>query len=225
MSGEFGSGGEQGQGSGSFNVNSVGDMTLMRLMRDGGAGSTDQRAASEFVERYLQKLLSLIERNTASRYQSRFDADDVAQSVLMSWVGDVRQGSIHPSCEDEIWKLLSVIALCKVRNRIRFHDAAKRGVGKTASGSQLPFVTAEPGDQDAVEFSETLEALGNSLPERAARVLQLILDGHSVSDIAEELQVSTKSIQRDKKLIGRQLMALLPDDLLEGLEVDEALFD
>lgn len=208
----------------SWNESSVGDLTLIRLLGDDQTGNPNERAAAEFVSRYLEKLLSLIERNTAARYQSRFDPEDVAQSVLMSWIGAVHQGEVHPSCQDEIWKLLSVIALCKVRNRVRFHDAEKRRVARTDSQSALPFVAVEPQEQDAVEFSETLESLAKNLPERASRVLQLILEGHGVAEIAEKLDVSTKTVQREKNRIGKQLMELIPGDLTDGIQIHEDMF-
>lgn len=161
----------------------------------------------------MEKLVSLIQKNIAARFQPRFDAEDVAQSVLNSWFEGVRRRSIHPTSGTEIWPLISVMALNKVRNRIRFHQAERRSVQRSEDGEVYAEEMPDPTSHDAVEFADMLNAISSSLNEDSREVLRLILEGHSVAEISDKLQMSTKTVSRRKKDIRKQILSHLPDDL------------
>lgn len=131
-----------------------GDLTLLGQWKLG-----DQDAANEFHNRYVEKLLSLIQGNIARRFGSRFDADDVAQSVLRTFFGAAADGRLKVSRNDDVWKLLATIALNKVRNQVKFHDAQKRRGGQTAPGPELLDGLGDPTDQDAVEIADLVETM------------------------------------------------------------------
>ena len=64
-----------------------GDKTLLLRWKGG-----QQDAAEEFHRRYVEKLLSLIQKNIARRFSSRFEPADVIQSVMLSFFGAVADG-------------------------------------------------------------------------------------------------------------------------------------
>ena len=192
---------------------SIGDATLLALFRSCTGSEFRQDAAAKFAARYMEKLVSLIQRNIAARFQPRFDAEDVAQSVLQSWFAGVRRRSIHPTSGTEIWPLISVMALNKVRNRIRFHQAERRSVQRSEDGEVSAAEMPDPTTHDATEFEDMLHSIGSSLDEDGRAVLHLILEGYSVAEIAEKLQISTKTVTRRKKEIRRQILSHLPDEL------------
>lgn len=183
-------------------VESAGDVTLVAILKDEGHGEVSEDAARQFCDRYMEKLLSLVKRNLASRYSSRLDPEDVVQSVFRSWFKDAKEGKITAASERDIWKLLSVVALNKVRNKIKFHDAQRRSVQRTSDNDEVIAGVPEPTEGDAQDFLEMMEAVGERLEEKARRTLELLLDGLSVSEIADELGRTTKSIGRYKKQIG-----------------------
>lgn len=196
-----------------MNDSTIGDATLVAMFRSCSGAEIRQEAAAKFADRYMEKLVSLIQRNLAGRFQARFDADDVAQSVMNSWFEGVRKRSIHPTSSSDIWPLISVMALNKVRNRIRFHEAAIRDVRRTEGGDEIFNGIPEPTPDEAVAFEDLLNTVSNALDEQSREVLRMILEGHSVTEIAEQLQVSTKTISRRKMAIREQILKHLPEDM------------
>lgn len=179
-----------------MSIQSAGDLTLVALFRSCTGEDIQQDAAGKFADRYMEKLVSLIQRNISGRFQSRFDAEDVAQSVMRSWFEGVRKRKIHPTSSSEIWPLISVMALNKVRNRIRFNQAGRRDVRQSEAGDEIFDQIPEPTPDDVVAFEDMLQVISDSLDEQSREVLQLILEGYSVTEISERLEVSTKTIQR-----------------------------
>ena len=197
----------------SDSASSVGDATLVALFRSCSGEEIKQDAARQFAERYMEKLVSLIERNISGRFQARFDAEDVAQSVMRSWFEGVKKRKIHPTSSSEIWPLISVMALNKVRNRIRFNQAGIRDVRKSDGGEEVFDGIPEPGPEDAIDFEDTLQTICTALDEQSREVLRLILEGYSVAEISDRLKVSTKTIKRRKDVIRDQILMHLPKEL------------
>ncbi len=195
------------------NLKSPGDLTLIALFRSQGNHDVSEEAAAEFCTRYMEKLLSLVERNLASRFNPRIDPSDLVQSIFRSWFSGARQGRIHPSSKDEVWKLLSVVALNKVRNKVKFHDAKQREISRTVSEDGVFGSMPEPTAEDAVDFMDLVEVVGSRLDDMSRKTLEMILEGRSVEDIASNLGRTTKSVRRYKDRIGAVLQELVNDDL------------
>lgn len=187
------------------------DVSLLRQFAEGNGEDISEEAASEFCARYMAKLMSLVQRNLAGRFAARVDAEDIVQSVLRTWFRRTQAGNLAPASTAEVWKLLSVIALCKVRNKVKFHDAQRRAVARTQGDSEVLGAVPDPTDQDAIEFLDTVRAAGQKMDPMARRTLELILEDRSVEEIAAELGRTTKSVQRYKKQIGTVLAGLLED--------------
>lgn len=200
-----------------------GDMTLTAMFRSGGLPDIQEEAAKQFADRYLEQLLSLIERNTSQRMQVCFSPEDVAQSVLASWFIGVRERRITPAEGDQIWPLISVIALNKVRERIRFHQAGKRDVRKVAGNSDLLEQIAQPTERDALEFQDFLELISSRLSPQNLQILQLTMQGWSMNRIAEYLGVVTRTIRRRKQEIREALLPYLPDSLRQQVQDDDPI--
>lgn len=201
-----------------LNNSSLGDATLLALVRSCAGSEVSEDAAAQFAHRYMEKLLSLIQRNIAARFQPRFDAEDVAQSVLNSWFEGVRRRSIHPTSSTEIWPLISVLALNKVRNRIRFHQAKIRDIRQTEESDGYPDTVPDPTPDEAVIFEDLLQAVSVALSDDGRNVLRLILEGYSVTEIAEKLCISTKTVARRKAEIRKHVLSHLPEELLAVAE-------
>lgn len=181
-----------------------GDLTLLGQWKLG-----DQEAAVQLYSRYVEKLLSLIQRNIARRFASRFDADDVFQSAFRTFFGRVADGRLEVSGHDDVWKILMSIALCKVRNQVKFHDADKRRVGQTASNHELLELLGEPSEQDAVDVADLIEGVIRSLDPQVARTMNMILAGQSQDEIANELGVTTRSVRRYRDQIAEALKRVI----------------
>jgi RNA polymerase sigma-70 factor (ECF subfamily) len=97
------------------------DGSLVRLIRDG-----EQQAATDLFLRYSDRLLNLAKSNTSPQLSPRFDPEDVVQSVFRSFFRRVSDGAYDVPPGEELWRLLLVLSLNKVRRLAKFHRAQKR---------------------------------------------------------------------------------------------------
>jgi RNA polymerase sigma factor (sigma-70 family) len=177
-----------------------GDLTLLSLFRSGLGRSVREDAAAVFVQRYMEKLTSLVERNLSDRFRGRVDAGDVVQDVLASWFRGVGQRRIRPNTPNEIWPLIVNITLFKVRKRIRKETADIR----------------DPGPEEVKDVEDLIENVCSTLPENLRQVFQWTLEDCSVREIASRLDRSTKTIRAYMKRVREHLLLTLPPDLQDA---------
>src|SRR3954451_16216202 len=101
--------------------------SLLRRLR---GGSED--AATQLYRRYAHRLRALARANTSAHLARRVDAEDIVQSVFRIFFTAASQGLYDVPAGEDLWKLLLVIALNKIRAEGVFHQAAKRDIRTTA---------------------------------------------------------------------------------------------
>jgi RNA polymerase sigma-70 factor, ECF subfamily len=153
----------------------------------------DDDAATALYSRYAKQLMSLANRNAGEALAARVDPEDIVQSIFRTFFRRASQGHYQIPDGDELWKLLLVIALNKVRSIAEFHRAAKRDAGQTQT----------LGNYDAGEVEDTSEVLRITieeimveLPEDHQRVVRDRIDGYEIKDIAERNSTSRRSVER-----------------------------
>jgi RNA polymerase sigma-70 factor (ECF subfamily) len=172
----------------------VTDHSLLRRLRNG----SDQ-AATEIYLRYVRRLRALARTRCSADLTRCVDVDDIVQSVFSSFFRGVNQGYYDVPVGEELWKLLLVIALNKIRARGNYHRAAKRDVRLTGGGHNLEDLDRhgyEP-DGTAVAFlqmviDETIE----TLPPQNRAIIILRIEGYEVAEIAERVQRSKRTVER-----------------------------
>jgi RNA polymerase sigma-70 factor (ECF subfamily) len=171
-------------------------------------------AATELYRRYAARLHSLARRQCSDGLARRVDADDIVQSVLFSFFDGARKGFYDVPDGEDLWRLMVVIALNKVRSKRTFHQAAKRDVRLTTSESYLDSQRQE-GDTDSkalqLAIEEALAQLG--APERA--MADLLLEGHAVAEIAAKVGRSKRTVERNLQAIREKLRDLLEEEAHE----------
>jgi RNA polymerase sigma-70 factor (ECF subfamily) len=97
----------------------------------------------------------------------------------------------------------------KARAVGRHHTAGIRDVSAEARpGADAGFfeaVAREPGPDAAAAFVDQIEDLLRGLPDLYARVIEMRLQGYSVSEIATPLGVSCRTVQRALRLLQQRL--------------------
>ncbi len=172
------------------------DGSLIARVREGS-----QDAATAFYSRYAQRLLALAKARTGNDLAARLDAEDIVQSVFGSFFRGANQGLYDAPSGEEIWGLLLVIAMNKIRVKGRHHRAAKRDVRKTLGGDSLLAVGVDSPETD--EAAHTLlrlvldEVLAR-LPVGHREIVQLRLEGHEVGEIAK---MSAKSMRTTERVL------------------------
>src|SRR5438034_7863551 len=126
------------------------DQQLLQRYQQG-----DHEAAEQLYRRYADRLRALTRRKSSAVLASRMDPDDIVQSVFRNFFHAAREGGYDVPPGEDLWKLLLVIALNKIRARGTFHRAAKRDVRRTRRIDGLdPYTLAKenPHGQSGVTF-------------------------------------------------------------------------
>src|SRR6516162_446720 len=107
----------------------VSDHSLLRRVQGG-----QPDASTELYLRYAHRLHALVAAQSSPDLARRVDAEDIVQSVFRTFFRRAAHGHYSVPDGEEIWKLLLVIALNKVRAAGAYHRAAKRDVRQTVGG-------------------------------------------------------------------------------------------
>src|SRR6478752_7985762 len=102
---------------------SISDRSLLRRLQHGQAD-----ASTELYLRYAERLLALTAAQSSAELARRVDPEDIVQSVFRTFFRRVSVGDYDVPDGEEIWKLLLVIALNKIRTTAVHQRAAKRDV-------------------------------------------------------------------------------------------------
>jgi RNA polymerase sigma-70 factor, ECF subfamily len=192
------------------------DHSLLRRIRDG-----EQDAATALYLRYAQRIEALAKAKTSAVLSARIDAEDVVQSVFRTFFRRAFEGHYEVPDGDELWKLLLVISLNKIRTLASFHRAAKRNVAATMTLEQFDFVAGSKvrSDEEALRILEMIidETLVD-LPPAQRDMVRLRIEGHAVSEIAGKTQRSKRSVER----VLQQFRSRLGRLVLEEPPVDDA---
>ena len=172
-----------------------------------GLRSGDSRTESWFWERYGPLLEELAGRHLGGNMQRRFGPDDVAQSACRTFMRRAQLGQYEVPDAASLWRLLSAIALSKVREQARFHRRQRRNVyqetgtddavdNESGDRSDLLFVDRQPTPDDAVAFADQFQQLIGSIAPEEREIVELKLQDRSNSEIARQMRYSERSIRR-----------------------------
>jgi DNA-directed RNA polymerase specialized sigma24 family protein len=174
-------------------------------------------AARLLWRRYFDRLARLAQARLQATAQGPADGEDVALSVFDSFFRGAAEGR-YPRLagRDELWRLLTTLAVCKASNRRRREGRVKRGGGRVISagdyaagnaggGDPLSQVAgAEPGPELAALLIDEIRKRFADLPDESLRIVALRrMEGYTNAEIAAELNCSPRSVERKLELIRR----------------------
>jgi RNA polymerase sigma factor (sigma-70 family) len=155
-------------------------------------------AAQQLWSRYFAQLVPLARRHLHGLGRDA-DEEDIALSALKSAMIGV-QNNRFPDLNDRtgLWPLLVTITARKSINEIKRQRAKKRDRAvEEATQDVQGIVGSEPSADFALRMTEALDALVTALGDDTLRVIaQRKLEGFDNEEIAEQLEVSTRTIVR-----------------------------
>ena len=168
------------------------DRTLLRRLRRG-----EESAATVLYLRYARRLLALAQARTSSDLAAKEEADDIVQSVFKSFFRKASAGLYDVPEGEELWNLLLVITINKIRAKGNYHRAAKRDM-RLAAGEQPLEAVADEGGNDAAltELQLVIDEILKGLPEKSAEIVELRIAGHEVNDIVGRVKRSKRTVER-----------------------------
>jgi RNA polymerase sigma-70 factor (ECF subfamily) len=181
-------------------------IALMARLRDG-----EDAAAREVFCRYAGRLVGLARLHLDRRLLHRVDPEDVVQSAYKSFFLRQRDGRLEVGDWNSLWSLLTLITLRKCADRVQYLRAERRDIAREAPATpgqpevgQLA-VDREPLPEEAALLAETVEELFRTLDEDERPILELSLQGYSVTEISEMLGRAQRSVRRLRERIRKRL--------------------
>jgi DNA-directed RNA polymerase specialized sigma24 family protein len=177
-------------------------------------GRVDE-AQEELWRRYFKRLLGLARLKLGQTPRTVADEEDVATAALNSFFKGVAQGRFPRLRDrDELWPLLAKITSRKAIDQQRHLLAEKRGGGRIirdlAAGGRRSLsgewsddlVDQEISPEFLVEMSEECDRLLRLLPDdELISIARLRLEGSTNAQIARELRVIERTVERRLQLI------------------------
>jgi RNA polymerase sigma-70 factor (ECF subfamily) len=181
------------------------DHSLLARLRGG-----QQDAATQLYLRYAQRLRALVRSRCSPQLSRLLEPDDIVQSVFRRFFRRVLQGDYDVPPGEELWGLLLVIALNKIRTEEAYHRAGKRDVRLATRPADAAQLEAR-GDEDEAHLQVCVEDALGQLPPAYRALAELRIQGHEVAEIARQSGRSKRTVERILQDVRVRLRQLLVD--------------
>ncbi len=164
--------------------------------------SGDNAASRVLFDRYVGRLLGVARQRIGERMKSRFDAEDVVQSVFRTFFDRLKKDQFEIADADDLSKLLVRITLHKTLRQVAHHRAARRTpsaeIAQTpATRDQiLDVMSKEPSPVTVLTFMDQLDHFLNKLDPEDRQILAMRLQGLTTEEIAKDLNTYDRKIRR-----------------------------
>jgi RNA polymerase sigma-70 factor (ECF subfamily) len=186
------------------------DGSLLRRFQGG-----QHDASTELYLRYAERLHALVVKQSSKDLARRVDAEEIVQSVFRTFFRRAARGDYTVPDGEEMWKLLLVIALNKVRTAGDYHRASKRDVRQTKGGEAFEYAieSKQCRDEGALTVLRiVIEELLEGMPAANRRMIELRIEGYEVAEITEQVQRSKRTVERVLQGFRNRLEALIHED-------------
>ena len=174
----------------------------------------ESQAADQLWDRYYEKLVSLAKRQINSCATGIGDEQDVVVSVFDTLFRGVQEGRFSQLQDrSDLWCLLIALTKQKSADIKRHESRQKRGGGNVRHESEVAWDTSVGftldtlcGDVPTPEFMAALKEEHSKLmdllqDEVLRQIATWTLEGYAPEEIAEQLSVSVRTVQRKLRLI------------------------
>ncbi len=186
------------------------DQTLLRRFKCGEAD-----AATELYIRYANRLEQLASKQTSPDLAFRVSSDEIVQSVFRTFFRRASIGQYDVAQGEDLWKLLLIISLNKIRSQSEFHRAQKRDVGKTITLKNEFFQnqsSAKDGNETAyVILKMTVDELLDDLPAGHADIVRLRIENQTLPAIAKKIGRSHRTVERVLQKFRDKLLEIVEE--------------
>ena len=186
---------------------------LLDLVRAG-----DEQAIATLWENYFQKLVRVAAKRLPANLKRSGDEEDIALSAFHSFIAGIRRDQYPDlSGPDNLWGLLITLTSRKAHAHLRHQTRQKRGGGSVRGesvfmdsanmdrGGGIGGVGSNGQSADIhAELAEACEGLLDQLGDEQLRQIAVMrMDGYLVNEIAENLTISKRAVERRLQLIRK----------------------
>lgn len=186
----------------------------------------DGDAARKLWERYFASVVRIAAGKIQGAPRGVADEEDVALSVFQSLCQRAAAGKL-PAIDDrhDLWRVLMVLSRQKAIDHRRTQGRQKRGGGVINAGSAAndnsnpamlldQFLGPGPQPEEIAAIREELGILLQVLPEDAMRAIAVgKLEGRTNDELAEQLGVVPRTVERKLQLIRHWWLQRLPSEV------------
>lgn len=172
----------------------------------------DQQAAQDLWTRYASRLAAVAKQKLGQVQNGIADEEDIAQLAFTSLCCGAKEGRFDEiSNRDELWWLLMAMTKRKAVDLIRRETAQKRGGGEAAAKARLSLdgtatlgdlMGGDPTPEYLAIMAEEYSRLMGCLRDDCQRhVVVSRIEGYTVAEIAGQLGITKRSVERKLQLI------------------------
>ncbi len=167
---------------------------------------------------YTRRLIGLARARLPAKISAKVGAEDIVQSVLRSFFVRSQNGDFDAlESPESCWRVLAKITRRKCGHKADFFLAQRRGGGQDRELSAAwEAVARGPSPDEAAVLVETIEALGRDFEPHQVRMLALILEGRSPSEVADAVGFSRRTVERFRERLQDRLRKMLDDPPARG---------
>jgi RNA polymerase sigma-70 factor (ECF subfamily) len=185
------------------------DHSLLRRLRRG-----EDDAATALYLRYARRLLALTRAQSSLEVRRQLEAEDIVQSVFLSFFRKAAHGMYDVPEGEELWNLLLVITINKIRAKGNYFRAARRDVRRNLQGE---FPESDPAlaasDETALtELQLVIRELLATLPPKSAEIVEMRIARYEIAEIGLKTRRSLRTVERTLQDFRRRLAALLNEE-------------
>lgn len=154
-------------------------------------------AATQLYLRYAERLSRLARQSMSSKLALRVDPEDVVQSVFRTFFRRTSEGLLDVPPGDQLWQLLLVIAMNKVRHLGRYHRQQKRDVSRTVSSDAIVSSDRYEGDHVPMTILElVIRDLLDNLTDVQRQMVEMRIQGYTAPEISRATKRCSRTVER-----------------------------
>jgi RNA polymerase sigma-70 factor (ECF subfamily) len=154
------------------------------------------RDTSELLyRRYCEQLVAIVKCRLPLDLAARIEAEDIVQSVFRRFIAHYENGGYVVPEGSELWSLLFVMALNKIREECSYHRAARRSTRRVSAVDPVD-VAGDSGEWNSLHLQMAIDELLSPLSADRRAAVELRLAGHDVAGIADRVGRSKRTIER-----------------------------
>jgi len=154
----------------------------------------------ELFSKYLSRLTALVRSRMAAKLARKIDPEDIVLSAFRSFFVATRDGRFEIEEENSLWQLLVTISLRKLGKHSDIFNSLKRSMDReTDSSSGL--IATDPSPEEAAIIEDELCQMLSSLSVQDRKIVELRLQGWTLVEIANRLNISERTVRRVLKSI------------------------
>ena len=186
------------------------DPALLARVR---AGESD--AATELYLRYARRLHGLAQRQISTSLSRRIDPEEIVQSVFRTFFRRAATQEYFVPEGEELWRLLLVITLNKIRRSAKFHNAQRRDVRRTSDdegGIDHCLAADSYADENALTILRmVIDDVIRALPENQREIVRMRIEGYEIDEISQKTDRAKRTVERILQEFRGELSKLLAD--------------